>query len=122
MKNIFLGKCAVTLVTMSVSCQGYAQQNSKNNQPNIVVFIADDAGMDYGCYGNRNISTPNIDKLAERGMRFQNAFLTSPQSSPSRTSMMTGMFAHTIGTQDLHTGIDDKTKLTWLRLYWILPA
>lgn len=111
MKNIFLGKCAVTLVTMSVSCQGYAQQNSKNNQPNIVVFIADDAGMDYGCYGNRNISTPNIDKLAERGMRFQNAFLTSPQSSPSRTSMMTGMFAHTIGTQDLHTGIDDKTKM-----------
>lgn len=86
-------------------------QKKEVQQPNIVVFIADDAGMDFGCYGNKGISTPNIDRLAANGMRFEKAFLTSPQSSPSRTSMMTGMFAHTIGTQDLHSGIDDKTMM-----------
>lgn len=78
-------------------------------KPNILVFVADDAGMDFGCYGNDAISTPNIDKLAEGGLKCTNAFLTSPQCSPSRTSMLSGQFAHTIGTEDLHTGLDDST-------------
>lgn len=59
----------------------------------------------------RLLNPPHIDKLASKGLRFQQAFLTSPQSSPSRTSMMTGMFAHTIGTEDLHTPIDDQTLI-----------
>lgn len=90
------------------SVQSYARKMEK---PNIVVFIADDAGLDFGCYGNPSIQTPNIDKIARQGVRFQNAFLTSPQSSPSRTSMMTGMFAHTIGTEDLHSPLDEKTRM-----------
>lgn len=76
---------------------------SASSAPNILVFIADDAGMDFGCYGNPNVETPCVDQLAKQGLRFDKAFLTSPQSSPSRTSMMTGMFAHTIGTEDLHS-------------------
>ena len=67
-----------------------AQEKIKNTKPNIVVFLADDAGMDFGCYGNKNISTPNIDKIAKNGILFKNAFLTAPQSSPSRTSMLSG--------------------------------
>ena len=81
------------------------------NQPNILVFIADDAGMDYGCYGNTVIQTPNIDSMAARGLLCKNAFLTAPQCSPSRTSMLSGQFAHTIGTEDLHTGLDDQTRI-----------
>ena len=84
---------------------------SSQDKPNIVVFIADDAGMDFGCYGNKGIKTPNIDKIAQQGVLFRKAFLTSPQSSPSRTSMMTGMFAHTIGTEDLHSPLDDSTRM-----------
>ncbi|WP_282781770.1 sulfatase family protein [Phaeodactylibacter xiamenensis] len=84
----------------------YAQQ-----PPNIVVFIADDAGMEYGCYGDTAAHTPNIDALASQGVRFTKAFLTAPQCSPSRTSMLSGQFAHTIGTEDLHTGIDSTTVL-----------
>ena len=93
--------------TLASCCAAYAAQP----KPNILVFVADDAGMDFGCYGNRNIKTPNIDRLAAEGLRFEKAFLTSPQSSPSRTSMMTGKFAHTIGTEDLHTPIDDQTLM-----------
>lgn len=111
MRNRMFEKCVCTVAALSVSYSVCAKNEHKDERPNIVVFIADDAGMDYGCYGNKNISTPNIDKLAKNGMLFQKAFLTSPQSSPSRTSMMTGMFAHTIGTQDLHTGIDGETKM-----------
>jgi N-sulfoglucosamine sulfohydrolase len=86
-------------------------KNQSTEQPNIVVFIADDGGMDYGCYGNRVIQTPNIDALAENGLRMTRAFLTAPQCSPSRTSMLTGRFAHTIGTEDLHhTEMSDTLK------------
>ena len=80
-------------------------------QPNIVVFIADDAGMDFGCYGNPYIHTPNIDALAAQGVRFENAFVTAPQSSPSRTSMLSGYYAHTIGTEDLHASLPDSIKI-----------
>jgi len=74
----------------------------KKYPPNILVFIADDASPDMGCYGNPIVKTPSIDSLAKNGLRFANAFLTSSQCSPSRTSMMTGQFSHTIGTEDLH--------------------
>ncbi len=79
-------------------------------KPNILVFIADDAGMDFGCYGNSGIHTPNIDKLAEQGLLVENAFLTAPQCSPSRSSMLSGQFAHTIGTEDLHAPLADGIK------------
>lgn len=75
---------------------------SKQMPPNILVFIADDASPDMGCYGNPVVKTPYIDSLANNGIRFANAFLTSSQCSPSRTSIMTGRFAHSIGTEDLH--------------------
>lgn len=103
-----------SLPIISIACMPaiLLAQNSKASQrPNIIVFIADDAGMDFGCYGNKAIKTPNIDKLAQQGIRFENAFHTSPQSSPSRTSMMTGCFAHSIGTEDLHDPLNTKTKM-----------
>lgn len=61
-------------------------------KPNIVVFIADDAGMDFGCYGNLAIKAPNIDRIAKQGVRFQNAFLTSPQSSSSHCIYLYNFF------------------------------
>ncbi|MEO0331751.1 MAG: sulfatase-like hydrolase/transferase, partial [Bacteroidota bacterium] len=73
-------------------------------KPNIIVFIADDAGWrDFGCYGNPAIRTPNIDRLAAEGIRYNSIFLPTPQCSPTRTSLLTGQFAHTLRTEDLHT-------------------
>jgi N-sulfoglucosamine sulfohydrolase len=81
-----------------------SRKSTAGNPPNILVFIADDAGWrDFGCYGNQAIRTPAIDALASGGLRVERAFLTSPQCSPSRTSILTGEFAHTLGTEDLHT-------------------
>jgi arylsulfatase A-like enzyme len=80
-------------------------------KPNILIFIADDAGMDMGAYGNPVIQTPNLDQLAQEGVLFENAFLTTSQCSPSRSSILSGQFAHTIGTEDLHTPVKPHTML-----------
>jgi len=74
-----------------------------NTPPNILVLVADDAGWrDFGCYGNDNIRTPNIDRLARSGLKAENAFLTIPQCSPSRISVLTGKYPHATGAEDLH--------------------
>ncbi|MFW5656847.1 MAG: sulfatase [Bacteroidota bacterium] len=80
-------------------------------KPNILIFIADDAGMDFGCYGNETIKTPNIDQLASEGIVCEKAFVTAPQCSPSRSSILSGKFAHTIGTEDLLTDLPAGVKL-----------
>ncbi len=80
--------------------------------PNIIVFIADDAGWrDFGAYGNQAIRTPAIDHLAESGMRFNQAFLPTPQCSPTRTSLLAGQYAHTLRTEDLHIPLDKQHKI-----------
>ena len=98
MRNFIYTGFSLVLASASAGVKGIA--------PNIVVFLADDAGMDFGCYGNKGIKTPHVDCLSVHGVRFEQAFLTAPQSSPSRTSMLTGKFAHTIGTEDLFAPLD----------------
>ncbi len=83
---------------------------TENRRPNILVLIADDAGVDFGCYGNHGIKTPHIDALAASGLRVANAFLTASHCSPSRTSMITGQFAHTIQTENLNDSIEESIK------------
>ncbi len=66
--------------------------------PNIVFILADDLGWaDTGVYGSTFHRTPNIDRLASRGMRFQNAYAASPLCSPTRASIMTGQYPGRIG-------------------------
>jgi arylsulfatase A-like enzyme len=72
-------------------------------KPNFVVLIADDLGWnDLGAYGNRQVHTPNIDRLAASGLRFDNAFLTTSSCSASRASILTGKYPHSNGLVHLH--------------------
>ncbi len=62
-------------------------------QPNVILFFIDDMGaMDLGCYGNVFNQTPNIDKLAQNGVRFSNAYSACTVCSPSRAALMTGKY------------------------------
>jgi arylsulfatase A-like enzyme len=80
--------------------------------PNIIVLIADDAGYrDFGCYGNDAINTPNIDRLAKDGLKFNNAFLTIAQCSPSRISILSGLYPHATGAEDLHMPLPEGVPL-----------
>jgi len=63
-------------------------------KPNIIIIYADDLGYgDVSCYGATKIKTPNIDKIAAKGLRFTNAHASSATCTPSRFSMLTGIYA-----------------------------
>ncbi|MDX9883621.1 MAG: sulfatase [Prolixibacteraceae bacterium] len=59
--------------------------------PNIVWLMSEDIGLDIECYGMPAVKTPNLNQLAEEGVRFTNCFCTNPICSPSRSAMMTGV-------------------------------
>lgn len=83
-------------LTATESCQNSSSaqpQKQQNKQPNIIVILADDIGYsDIGCYGSE-IRTPNLDRLADNGIRFTQFYNTS-RSSPSRASLLTGLYSH----------------------------
>ena len=83
------------------------------DQTNIVFILTDDQGSwALGCAGNSEIRTPNLDRLAAGGVRFENFFCTSPVCSPARASIMTGRIPSQHG---VHDWIRDKTE-------WWLPG
>ena len=70
-------------------------------QPNILFIISDDQGYwSLGCTGNQEIITPNIDRLAAEGMRFDQFFCASPVCSPARASLLTGCIPPQHGVHD----------------------
>ncbi len=70
-------------------------------RPNIVFILTDDQGVwAMGCAGNKEIRTPNLDRLAKTGVRFENFFCTSPVCSPARASLLTGRIPSQHGVHD----------------------
>lgn len=66
---------------------------AENDKPNFVFILADDLGWrDLGCYGSKFHQTPNLDKLAARGVRFTQAYAANPLCSPTRSSILTGLW------------------------------
>ena len=71
-------------------------QSTKPERPNIIVILADDLGYsDLGCYGGE-VQTPNLDKLAQNGLRFSQ-FYNAGKSCPTRASLLTGLYPHQAG-------------------------
>jgi arylsulfatase A len=78
--------CAVTLVA------------AQPRKPNIVFVLMDDMGYgDLGCYGAKDIRTPNIDRLAREGVRFTDFYSNAPVCTPTRTAFMTGRWQQRVG-------------------------
>jgi len=104
-----------------------ARQERKTRPPNIVLMIADDLGWDdCGPFGHPTVRTPNLDRLARHGMRFQNAFVTTSSCSPSRASMITGLYPHATDAEQLHWPLPAR-NLTFVELmrkagYWTAAA
>ncbi len=85
-----------------VSCTGGKQDLPP---PNILWITHEDLSPIYGCYGDEYARTPNIDHFAESGYRFTNAFSNAPISAPARSTLITGMYATSLGTQHLRSEI-----------------
>lgn len=78
------------------------QEGAPVQNLNLVVILADDhAAWATGAYGNNKVLSPNIDRLAEAGARFTNAFVTTPLCSPSRATFLTGLYSSQTGVNDL---------------------
>ncbi len=78
-------------------------------RPNLIMIIADDmAWNDSTPYGHPHIQTPNLERLAAEGMRFDQAFLTCSSCSPSRCSIITGRYPHATGAAELHMPLPDQ--------------
>ena len=83
--------------------------SAQPHHPNIVFILIDDMGQrDVGCYGSRFYETPNIDALAQRGMRFTNAYAACPVCSPTRVSILTGKYPARLNLTDWLPGRPDR--------------
>lgn len=103
-------KSILSLVALSCVTAAYAHQQKAQQHPNIVYIMCDDHAYQcisaYGSALSKLAPTPNIDRLAERGMRFDRAFVENSLSTPSRACLMTGQYSHQNGQRQLGEGID----------------
>ncbi len=80
-------------------------------QPNILWLVGENLSHDLGCYGAKNVHTPNLDRLAKEGVRFTNVFSTNPACAPSRSAFMLGMYQTTTDTHHMRSHRTDGFKL-----------
>ena len=78
-------------------------QAAESSRPNILLIVSEDNGPELGCYGDPFARTPNLDRLAAEGVRFDRAFVTQAGCSQSRASVLTGLYPHQHGQIGLAT-------------------
>ncbi|MDR2146526.1 MAG: sulfatase [Tannerella sp.] len=98
---------------LAVSLMGVSTAAIAQTKPNIVLIIGDDCRyQDLACYGSKDAITPNIDKLADEGLKFNRFFQATAMSSPTRHCLLTGIYPVRSGAYPNHTFIkDDITTL-----------
>lgn len=91
---------ALPSVTILGRSTGWSITEDKD-RPNVLWITCEDMSLTLGCYGDVNAYTPFLDKFAAESIRYTNAFATAPLCTPARSSIITGIFASTLGTQHL---------------------
>lgn len=110
---------AAVLFGLSATQMATAQTNAPAPalRPNIVIVMMDDQRWDdFGFMGHTFLRTPHIDRIANEGVRFNNAFVTTPVSAASRTSFFTGQYPHTHGVSDDTVRTGNTNWATWPKL------
>ena len=100
--------CAQAYATNQITDQ---KTGPNQRKPNIIWIVLEDISHDLGTYGTKEVKTPNLDKLAEEGIKFTNAYATAAVCSTARSAFFTGMHATSIGAQHHRSHVDDGYKL-----------
>ncbi len=105
--------CVIFLILLSGSVAGATGNNAKQARPNILFILTDNqAASLIGAYGNPDIETPHIDRLAREGILFTEAFAVNGMCSPTRATLMTGLMPSQHG---VHNWLDDDKMDEWPR-------
>lgn len=108
LKSVGLGTAGLANFGTFLSCSIF----KKDKKLNFILINIDDLGWrDLSCFGSRYYETPNIDRLAEQGMKFANAYAACAVCSPTRASIMTGRYPARIGVTDWIHHLDEKGKM-----------
>lgn len=75
----------------------------KDQRPNILLIVSEDHGQHLSCYGDEVVKTPNLDQIAANGFRFQNGYVSESVCSPSRSTILSGLYPHQTGHLGLTT-------------------
>jgi N-sulfoglucosamine sulfohydrolase len=92
-----------TLSLFATSALLFFLQSVAASPPNVLLIVSEDNGPELGCYGDPYARTPNLDRLAEQGVRFENCFVPYSVCSPSRACFLTGLYPHQNGQIGLAT-------------------
>lgn len=87
---------------LACSCLAVNAQQ-ENKQPNILWIVSEDSSPFMGAYGDEFATTPHIDQLAERSVRYEHAFATAPVCAPARSTLITGVYPTSMGTQHMRS-------------------
>jgi len=113
--KLLLIAIVITLFFGCLANNENALAEEKKRDKNILFIVVDDLNATLGCYGHPVVKTPNIDRLAERGVRFNHAYCNYPVCGPSRGSFLTGLLPETIGilnnTTPLQNVLGDRVTL-----------
>jgi N-sulfoglucosamine sulfohydrolase len=99
MKNYIPG----ILLLNSLSIFGVAAAEKPVSKPNILWLVSEDNSACFGIYGDKVARTPHVDQLAKTGVIYDQAFANAPVSGPSRNTIITGMFANSLGNQQMRS-------------------
>ncbi len=95
---------AIALASIDLSLAPVsAAEGSVATRPNILWITCEDMSPNLGCYADTYARTPNIDRLAAQGVRYTRVFATAPVCSPARSCLITGVYASSLGTQNLRS-------------------
>ena len=98
-------------LSLCLSIMGFHFCFGSTTKPNILWIVGENLKLDLGCYGAKNVRTPNLDGLAAEGERYTKVFSTSPVCAPSRSAFFVGMYQTTTDTHNMRSHRDDDYRL-----------